>query len=240
MVGGNLQLQIVLGQLVRAATYAGDADCDRWDFAVEIASVTAAGASTSELRWLVSKRYAEHACEVTHSDDSRRRFRPCQRHLGFGPRTCFVLTEKGTLLVASLRLGAAVAERAPLAASIRFPCARIAGVGIKPSWDGQRHVLSLGNQIIKQYRVPAVSQAVILTAFEEECWPAAIDDPLPPQPEQDPKRRLRDTIRNLNANQQTALLRFRGDGSGCRILWELQETELKLADDGERAFRRAA
>ena len=55
---------------------------------------------------------------------------------------------------------------------------------------------------MKQYRVPSFCQEAILEAFEEEGWPPAIDDPLPPHPEQDPKRRLRNTIKSLNANQE--------------------------------------
>ena len=81
-------------------------------------------------------------------------------------------------------------------------------------WDGQ---------IVKQFKVPSPTQESILAAFEEEGWPAAIDDPLPPQPEQDSKRRMRNTIQHLNANQKVPLVFFRGDGSGQRILWEPAE-----------------
>ncbi len=79
----------------------------------------------------------------------------------------------------------------------------------------------MDNCIVKQFNVPSPNQEAILAAFEEEGWPSAIDDPLPPQPEQDPKHRLRNTIQKLNANQKHPLLHFRGDGSGQRILWEL-------------------
>ena len=97
---------------------------------------------------------------------------------------------------------------------------------VLPSWDNERRILSVGRQIVKKYRVPSSSQEAILAAFEEEGWPPVIDDPLPPQLdlEQDPKYRLRDTIRSLNMNQTNTLLRFRGDGSGSRIVWELKES----------------
>jgi hypothetical protein len=78
----------------------------------------------------------------------------------------------------------------------------------------------MDGRTVKQYRVPSPNQEAILTAFAEEGWPSAIDDPLPPHPEQDPKHRLRKTVEGLNANQVQPLLRFRGDGSGRRILWE--------------------
>ena len=76
---------------------------------------------------------------------------------------------------------------------------------------------------MKQFKVPSPTQEALLAAFEEEGWPAAIDDPLPPISGQDPKSRMRNTIRHLNANQKNRLLYFRGDGSGQRILWEPPE-----------------
>jgi hypothetical protein len=60
----------------------------------------------------------------------------------------------------------------------------------------------------------------ILAAFQEEKWTARIDDPLPPVPEQDSKRRLSDTITCLNRNQKHQLIRFHGDGTGEGIIWE--------------------
>ncbi len=73
---------------------------------------------------------------------------------------------------------------------------------------------------MKRYRVPARNQALILAAFQEEGWPLYIDDPLPPAGEQDPKHRLQATVKSLNRNQQTPLLRFHGNGNGQQIFWE--------------------
>ena len=65
------------------------------------------------------------------------------------------------------------------------------------------------------------NQQAILVAFEEEGWPRSIDDPLPYIPTKRlNKERLHATIRCLNANQANRLLRFRGDGTGERVLWE--------------------
>ena len=47
-----------------------------------------------------------------------------------------------------------------------------------------------------------------------------IDDPLPPVPEQDPKRRLHDTIKCLNRNHRRKAIRFHGDGTGEGVCWE--------------------
>ena len=78
----------------------------------------------------------------------------------------------------------------------------------------------MGNTVVKRFRVPAANQEAILAVFEEEHWPARIDDPLPPHREQSPKRRLQETIKSLNRNQKKSMIRFLGDGSGQGVLWE--------------------
>jgi hypothetical protein len=95
------------------------------------------------------------------------------------------------------------------------------GAVAKPHWDPEIRVLRVGREIVKQYRVPSPAQEAILAAFQEEGWPPHLDDPLPPLPDGSPADRLRSTIRNLNSNQKKRLIRFRGDGTGQGILWEL-------------------
>jgi hypothetical protein len=77
----------------------------------------------------------------------------------------------------------------------------------------------LGGKLVKRFRVPSPNQERILAAFEEEGWPPRIDDPLPPHPEQEPKRRLRDTIKSLNRHQINRLLHLTGDGTGQGVRW---------------------
>jgi hypothetical protein len=89
-----------------------------------------------------------------------------------------------------------------------------------PHWDRDRQELRFGDILVKQFKVPAPNQEIILSSFEEEGWPARIDDPLPPQPNQDSKRRLHDTINALNRSHRQPLIRFLGDGSGEGIRWE--------------------
>jgi hypothetical protein len=74
---------------------------------------------------------------------------------------------------------------------------------------------------VKRFKWQAANQERILTVFEEEGWPARIDDPLAPSPAIDTKRRLSDTIKCLNRKQANALIRFRGDGTGQGVIWEL-------------------
>ncbi len=82
-------------------------------------------------------------------------------------------------------------------------------------------MLYVGEQVVKQYRVPSPTQEAVLNAFEEEGWPTRIDDPLRPKPDQDAKRHLHETIRRLNRNRRAKLIHFSGDGTGAGVLWEL-------------------
>jgi hypothetical protein len=74
--------------------------------------------------------------------------------------------------------------------------------------------------MVKHYKNRAANQETVLSAFQEEGWPIRIDDPLSPVPTIDIKRRLSDTIKCLNRNQENELVHFHGDGSGEGITWE--------------------
>ena len=224
MAGSPCEFQAALEELARAAMYALEAGCSPWDFAVEVATLTQAGLTTSDLRWLVTKGYLEHAYEITADGDTQRQFQPCH-HLAFGKRACFILTALELRLTTPRKPGVARTCSDTAAGKISPPPAPAKSAKVLPSWDNNRRILFVGGQIVKRYRVPSVCQQAILSAFQEEGWPPGIDDPLSPDLnlEQDPKHRLRDTIRSLNANQTTALMRFRGDGSGSRVLWELKQ-----------------
>jgi hypothetical protein len=158
---------------------------------------------------------------MTRASDTARRFLPC-RNLAFTKRTCFVLTEAGVQLAAAQGPPPSFPpDEPPPARQREKPQGHARRAACVPFWDRDRRTLRMDGCIVKQFKVLSPSQEAILAAFEEEGWPAAIDDPLPPHPEQDAKHRLRNTIQSLNANQKNALLHFRGDGSGQRILWEV-------------------
>lgn len=75
-------------------TYAQDAGADMWDFALEINALYEAGLTISDLRWLVSKAYAEHGQETSIYGDAHRSFR-LSDGLTFTGETCFLLTPTG-------------------------------------------------------------------------------------------------------------------------------------------------
>ena len=93
-----------------------------------------------------------------------------------------------------------------------------------PSWDPDSRCLWLGAEMIKHFRQPAPNQIAILDVFEEDGWANLhIDDPLPgdvDMTEEDAKRRLHDTLHNLNRGLPAGTIRFRGDGTGQGVSWE--------------------
>jgi hypothetical protein len=167
------------------------------------------GLSQNDLRWLVCRGLVEHQREITPAGDNSRMFRATGA-MTFARRSCFTLTSAGVAFIESQLTG-------------KFPVVFNAVVEPRessvPVWDGDRHELRVADQIVKRFKRPAVNQETILAAFEEDGWPSRIDDPLPMAAEQDPKRRLHDTIKCLNRNQKIELLRFEGDGTGEGVLW---------------------
>ncbi len=202
--------------LLEAFDYAEDTGSDRWEFAVAIRYLRKLGLNATDLRWLVRKGYVEHAREITVPGVNGREFRP-MGDLTFNRRTCFVLTAAGvskarhviecqTLSVVDVN---GPSERNTHAEQIPAP-----------HWDAEVRELRVDGKIVKRFKWHAVNQEHVLSAFQEEDWPVRIDDPLPPQPEQDPKRRLSDTIKCLNRKQTNELIHFHGDGTGEGVTWE--------------------
>ncbi len=226
-----------LALLADARAAAEETANDPWEFAVEISSFLAAGLTVNDMRWLSAIGYLRHAVETTQAKDAVRTF-VRSKNLSFPERTCFVATEAG------LRAAEPCDELSPaMSKPIRcFPAfkSEVENNDLVPSWDRNRRTLRLGDKIVKRFRVPSPSQEAILIAFEEEGWPAAIYDPLPPHPMQDAKRRLRATLQSLNGGQSHRLVRFRGDGSGERIVWELTAVAVEMHIPEQSRHRRAA
>lgn len=89
-----------------------------------------------------------------------------------------------------------------------------------PTWDVYRRELRYLDVLVKRFSRVACNQERLLVTFEEEKWPCRIDDPLIPN-SVCPKVRLRDTVKHLNRNHDHALIRFRTDGTGEGVIWEL-------------------
>jgi hypothetical protein len=212
-----------LALLLQSHDYARDLDCDRWDLAVEANCLREAGLTNSDLRWLLAKGFLAQAVEIVPPPDGRRRAFLPLGSLVLDARSCFLLTSEGLTFARAAREGEATS-----------PPTTNAGQGCRlattahgnddrlpiPSWDKDRRVLQFRGQIVKQFKVPAANQEIILAVFEEENWAHRIDDPLPAHDGIEPKRRLHDAINSLNRNQRGPLLHFLGDGKGQGICWE--------------------
>ncbi len=122
-----------------------------------------------------------------------------------------------TLSAQRPRLATACSDAPPLT---RAP----GGDPSRPHWDAARRRLTYEGLLVKQFRGRPGTQEIILAVFEEEGWPARIDDPLPPKDDMDPKTRVRNTLVRLNRAQRNALLRFEADGVGG-ILWFPREDQ---------------
>ena len=205
--------------LNQSAFYASDTQSSIWEFAVSIKQLAELGCDESDLRWLVKKGLVGHGSEVTLRGYDGREFRSTG-NLTFAETTCFVLTELGIEFTQNLFdiPGRSSAEKNIAPGQEHKSNSET----YLPQWDEISRKLSFNGHLVKHFRWPAINQETILNAFEEEGWPDRIDDPLSPQPQQDPKRRLADTIKCLNRKQHENLLHFRGDGTGQGVLWETQ------------------
>lgn len=222
--------------LLRAIRYADQLGTDPWEFAVEISQLTALGLTPNDFRWLVRSGMVMHRREVTLAGENGRQFQAAG-DLTYCQHSCFVLTKSGVELALQIQQEAGVLtivdsdQNTPLASRHRVqevsrngcvkndaeinPCV--------PTWDSERRELRFDRAIVKHFKWIAINQQAVLGAFEDDGWPPRIDDPLPPRDDQDPKRRLADTIKCLNRKQRHAVLHFRGDGTGEGVIWELVE-----------------
>lgn len=206
-----------LALLLQAHEYAQELQQDVWDLAVELTVLRSAKLSNSDLRWLVGVGFVEHAVEITGPSDRTRQFRRTSL-VSFNEPTCLVLTRAGVIAAHE-----SCASDAVLATDNPAVACRVVAADEplpQPKWDDQRRQLRVGAEVVKEFKLPSPNQETVLMAFEEDGWPPRIDDPLPPLPQLDPRRRLHDTIKALNRKQKSTLLRFMGDGSGEGIRWE--------------------
>jgi hypothetical protein len=226
--GEELSLRLGLGLLflLESSAYARMLDEDPWEFSLEWPELQRAGISCSEGRWLIHRGFVAHAYEVTSFEDQRRRF-VASPNLSLSRRSCLVLTEAGQALARRVAQWSDddVASVLGGSAATRFGrIARPSGAATapqSPTWDSQRRQLRLGSRIVKEFKVPAMNQEIVLAVFEEERWPPRIDDPLPWKSDIDPQRRLHDTINSLNRRQRQQLVHFSADGLAQGIRWEL-------------------
>jgi hypothetical protein len=191
----NTHLLAGMDLLWQAYCYAQDATVDLWDFALEIDKLYATGLTISDLRWLVAKEFVEHGRESSVYGASHRAFHPGADFV-FDSRTCVVLTTSGAAFAGAFlnhSIGSPQRSLVGATSSIAGGETRVLEnqpadavnlnrsryFAYKPCWHRARRELWLDRIVVKRFRVPAQNQDVIVSAFEEDGWPAQIDDPLP-------------------------------------------------------------
>lgn len=227
-------LRAGLALLWRAYICTQATGANMWDFAMRTGRLYEAGMTSSDLRWMVAKGFADHRQETS---EGRRSLRGSNGYF-FDEHTCLILTPSGAALAehvfrekpqwpqATLSALAAVAEETATARQSVIEARKPAAALLKPCWNANRRELSFEGLIVKRFRVPARNQETILSVFEEEGWAEHIHDPLPVTHDIDAPTRLHDAINRLNGCQINPLLRFHGDGKGTGVFWELCQPDL--------------
>jgi hypothetical protein len=86
----------------------------------------------------------------------------------------------------------------------------------KPRWDDERGELIHEEKVIRRVsRGKAVNVVRVLQAFEAVGWPSRV-----PSPFGNDWEKMHETIRSLNKGLQ--VIRFRADGTGKGVLWDLE------------------
>jgi hypothetical protein len=198
--------------LWQAFACAQDLEIDARDFVLRLKHLVDLGVDENDLRGLVLNGCVDHADAGTAFRNSTRHFRSPAK-VAFGGETRFLVAEAGAAHPGDEGAYSSPCGSAKSAEVLSF-CSP------SPRWDHESRVLYLGGQVVKRFKRPSPNQDRVLSAFEEEGWPNRIYDPLPPKDEVVTKNRLHATIKWLNLNQETRLLRFRGDGTGECVCWE--------------------
>lgn len=219
-----------LSLLLVATRYVESSQCEKCQLAVRRDELSAVGLEPIDCRWMLLRGFIDHFNETTFPGDAVRSFRNGDAIIG--DHSCFLLTAKGAEFVVDF-LGERHTSNGSVSEEIGFEyempvnwqtrhssLKSESNPAQQPRWDVNRQELWFGKSLVKRFRIPSPNQVAILCAFEEETWPSRIDDPLPQHCEIDPRRRLNDTIRNLNRSRINPIMRFSGDGSGQGILWE--------------------
>jgi hypothetical protein len=97
-----------------------------------------------------------------------------------------------------------------------------------PAWDRDRLELRLGSKVLRQFKIPAPHEEMILAALEELNWPNRIEDSCLSL---DNPLELERALASLNRRQRPPLVDFRLDASGCGIEWKLVDAATESRDD---------
>lgn len=226
----------VLKLLMQALDGANGAGRDKWQFAVAKAELEAAGATSSDLCWLVSQRLVDPAVEVTRPGERERTFHSAADTLD--AHVCFVLSHLGKVYLEQngLAHGAPPAaakrqsKRKPNRADDR-PAKRANGppedtegpaehaAQPTPQWrplEGELYFR--GERVRRPSRKKARLVEHLLDGFAKAKWARSILNPF-----DDPgaaREQLKEAVRRLNDSLLIDTLRFHVSRDGMTAWWE--------------------
>ena len=212
-----IQFSSFLQILVEANEYSSDLTISPWAFSVGFSEASMMGINLNDLHWMTRRNWIQ--CRHGKRELFNEGF--VQHEIVKGSE--FIILSSGIMALRS-------AQKEDVAAvplhSLKVSHANgytLSDDFSTPKWNVERRELTVSGTVVKRFRWPAPNQEMILSVFSEEGWPSRIEDPLPQGKGLDPKRRLGDTIKCLNRNQNVNLIRFRGDGTGEGILWDIED-----------------
>lgn len=193
---------VALELLARASSDAEDAQKPVWQFAVRLQRLLVAGATESDIRWLIAKRYAEQASEVTRPGDNERSFIGTTA-MAFGDNAAIVISHAGLVFV----------RQRGIAAGPPGSARRI-------RWDHGCRELQVDGKSAKRFFRVARAQWVVLDSFQASNWQRRVEIECPTNGNRDPTHRLREVVAELNKGLDQSLIRFRMDGSGKGVIYD--------------------
>jgi hypothetical protein len=201
--------------LKQAHDDAEDAQEEPRQFAATKDELLAAGATASDLLWMIRMRYVEHVLDITRDGESRRQFRGATTPQ-LGANSCFVLTHLGKVCLETKRRerSATMAKPASRSMPARLPAERI-------SWIKQRHELTVDGKVAKRFKHSAPAQWQALDLFQADGWRGPIEASPTGDPLRDYGQRLRELVKELNQGLDTSLIHFRKDCETDRITFDL-------------------
>jgi hypothetical protein len=212
-------LAVLLGytRLLSARCEAREQRCSALDLPVECLGLLGIGVEEDILLWMLYQGHVYHLERAASADGEAEWIIKPSAVLGV--RSAFALTPQGErfgeLLVADILVPADDRQFEAMWRMLR--------VGrLTPRYDRDTRSFAWGCHVLKNFRQPSANQEKILLVAEELSWASWFDDPLPGLPNGGSKERLHDAIKNLNRCQNPHLVKFRGNGTGESVGWELR------------------
>jgi hypothetical protein len=207
-----VELVMAYTDLLVAAWRAAEDQVPARAFPVALASLRAKGVGDDLLLWMLFQAHVEHLDATPGATAVREK-------LALDGSSGFALTPAGEVFADLFLVAVLCSEQDGdfVDAWAELPLGELL-----PSYRPADRRFAWGRHVLKFFRQRAGNQELLLAAAQELGWPGWFDDPLPPHGGTPAKVRLHDTIKDLNRRQRLPFVRFKGDGTGTRVGWELR------------------